>query len=113
MHVFGLYLVYDALARDIISLLPAPSDNAALLGFSNAKQNFEAKGYNPRLVQLYKLPSFKLLSSSTSASCSVVQLDSDCKLLCDLLNAPLEVERITNELLDNNSLNVVDVPDEN
>ncbi len=110
MKRISLYLVYDVLAQDVINIFPCPSDNAAILGFANAKKSFEDKGYNSRLVQLYKV--CDLSFEPLSCSANIVLDGSKCALLiCDLLNAPSELERITNELLDSGSLNLSEVDD--
>lgn len=104
----SLYCLYDVLAQDIMNVFPCPSDNAAILGFANAKKDFEDKHYNPSLLQLYRLCTFDFSTLSKGIHGSVS--NSGCfVLLCDLLNAPLELERITNELLedeDSHSLSV-------
>lgn len=104
----SLYCLYDVLAQDIINVFPCPSDNAAILGFANSKKSFEDKQYNPSLLQLYRLCSFdfNVLSKGVRGNVS----DSGCFiLLCDLLNAPLELERITNELLEDEESNSLSV----
>lgn len=108
MKRVSLFLVYDVLAQDVINIFPCPSDNAAILGFSNSKKAFEDKGYNPRLVQLYKLCDFSFEPLKSSAN---IVLDGSKRalLICDLLNAPSELERITNELLDSGSLDLFEV----
>lgn len=110
MKNVSLYLVYDVLAQDVINIFPCPSDNAAILGFANSKKTFEEKGYNPRLVQLYKICDLSFEPLSRSAN---IVLDGSkyALLICDLLNAPSELERITNELLDSGSLNLSEVDD--
>lgn len=105
MRAVNVYMMYDVLAEDVMNIFYCPSDNAALLGFANAKKGLEEKGYNPRLVQLYKLSSHEIESSNGHLLVSL----SDVRpgLMCDLINAPSELERITNELLEKDVL-VVD-----
>lgn len=110
MKKMSLYLVYDVLAQDVISIYPCPSDNAAILGFSNSKKSFEEKGYNPRLVQLYKVCDLDFEPLNSAAN--IILSGPRCvPMLVDLLNAPSEIERITNELLDSGSLNLSEIED--
>lgn len=104
MRDVNVYMMYDVLAEDVMNIFYCPSDNAALLGFANAKKGLEEKGYNPRLVQLYKLSSHKIESSNGHLLVS----PSDVRpgLMCDLINAPVELDRITRELLDKDVLTV-------
>lgn len=104
MRDVNVYMMYDVLAEDVLNIFYCPSDNAALLGFANAKKGLEEKGYNPRLVQLYRLSSHQVKNSNGHLLIS----DSDVRpsFMCDLTNAPLELDRITNELLDKDLLTV-------
>lgn len=100
----NVYMMYDVLAEDVMSVFYCPSDNAALLGFANAKKGLEEKGYNPKLVQLYKVCSCSV--EHLPSGCHFPSFNGDAGLMCDLLNAPIELERITNELVEKDALQV-------
>lgn len=101
---FSLYGVYDVLSEDFLNIFPCPSDNAAILGFSNSKKQLEEKGYNPRLLVLYSLGSWHITHLKSGLSINLADVNSSACKLCDLENAPIELERITNELLESDNV---------
>lgn len=103
---FSLYGVYDVLSEDFMNIFPCPSDNAAILGFANAKKSLEEKGYNPRLVVLYSFGTWTFSKLKSGLSIDLSDVNQSAQRLCDLENSSIELERITNELLERDDVMV-------
>lgn len=65
MTAYHVYMVYDQLAGEPISIYHCPNDNVAILSFANASQGFQDKGYNLNLVSLYALTCFDMFKPDT------------------------------------------------
>lgn len=109
MSGMKLFLLYDKLAQDIMNVFPCPSINSAILGFVNSKKGFDEKGYNPRLLELYYLG--EVIVDSKFQAVNVHLTGDFAKFITNLADAPVELERITNEMLDSGAMSPDDIED--
>lgn len=109
MSGMKLFLLYDKLAQDIMNVFPCPSINSAILGFANSKKGFDEKGYNPRLLELYYLGDVDV--DTKSQHVLFQQNFNFARFVTNLADAPAELERITNEMLDEGAMSPDDIDD--
>lgn len=109
MSGMKLFLLYDKLAQDIMNVFPCPSINSAILGFVNSRKAFDEKGFNPRLLELYYLGEISV--DSRSQHVLFQQNFNFAKFVTNLADAPAELERITNEMLDEGAMSPDDIKD--